>query len=140
MFGDAGRCAAVERTRFYGVLGDPVAETAGIALGHRSAHGGANARLVGLHLRLDLLGFLVLTIIGVAYQFYPPTVGTFRGASDRTALASIVAVLGGLGIETAGVLLVVPPLPTLGRTVSLCGVVLYAGLIVGLFDERYWQN
>ncbi|MFB6228070.1 MAG: hypothetical protein ABEH88_05735 [Halobacteriales archaeon] len=99
-----------------------------------------SADLIRLHVRLNLLGFLGLTIIGVAYQFYPPAVGTFRGASDRTALASIAAILAGLGIEAVGVLLGGPLLPILGRAVALGGTSLYAGLIIGLFNERYWSN
>jgi len=121
-----------------GILGGVVAGAGGIGLGLWFAHDGVNAALVRLHLRLNLLGFLGLTIVGVAYQFYPPAVGSFRGASDRTALASIVAILAGLGIEAAGVLLGVPPLSTLGRAVALGGTGLYAWLVVGLFNERYW--
>ena len=74
-----------DRVGLYGVLGGVAAGTAGIAIGLWFAFVGAAPGLVLLHLRLNLLGFLGLTIIGVAYQFYPPAVGSFPGASDRTA-------------------------------------------------------
>jgi hypothetical protein len=126
-----------DRVGFYGVLGGVIAGAAGIAVGLWFAVNGVVAGLVELHLRLNLLGFLGLTIIGVAYQFYPPAVGTFWGASDRTALASIATILAGLGIEAGGRLLYAP-LETGGRVLTLLGTLLYAGLLIGLFRERYW--
>lgn len=126
-----------DRVGFYGVMGGVIAGTAGIAMGLWFAFHGVAAGLVDLHFRLNLLGFLGLTIIGIAYQFYPPSVGTFWGASDRTAFASIATILAGLGIEAGGTLLFAP-LETGGRLLTLLGTLLYAGLLVGLFRERYW--
>jgi hypothetical protein len=126
-----------DRIGFYSVMGGIIAGTAGITMGLWFALHGVVVGLVDLHFRLNLLGFLGLTIIGIAYQFYPPSVGTFWGASDRTALASVAAILTGLGIEAGGNLLYAP-LESGGRVLALLGALLYAGLLVGLFWERYW--
>jgi len=128
------------RVGFYGVLGGAVAGSAGVLLGLRFALGGAPATLLALHREFNLLGFLGLTIVGVAYQFYPPAVGSFRWTSDRTALASIAAILSGLAVEAAGVLASLPLLASVGRGLALVGAFLYAGLIVGLFYDRYWSG
>jgi len=126
-----------DRVGLYGVLGGVAAGIAGVALGLRFAYAGAPAELLGLHRRLNLLGFLGLTIVGVTYQFYPPAAGSFRGASDRTALASLVAIGGGIAIEAVGVVAGVPAAETLGRGLALIGALLYGGLLVGLFRDRY---
>lgn len=129
-----------DRVGLYGPLGGVVAGTAGVLLGLWFALEGGTAQLTALHLRVNLLGFLGLTIVGLAYQFYPPAVGTFPGASDRTALVSITTIFAGLVVETVGVLLPVAALGTLGRLLALLGTLLYAGLILGLFRERYWST
>ncbi|MFB6295242.1 MAG: hypothetical protein ABEH66_00150 [Halobacteriales archaeon] len=129
-----------DRVGLYGPLAGVVAGSAAVLLGLRFALVGATAGLTALHLRFNLLGFLGLTIVGLAYQFYPPAVGSFPGASDRTALASILAIFAGLGAEAAGVLFSVPALGPLGRVLVLLGALLYAGLILGLFNERYWSG
>ncbi|WP_255196567.1 hypothetical protein [Halorarius litoreus] len=125
------------RVGFYGVATGAVAGLVGVGLGLQFAFVGLDAALVTAHLRVNLLGFLGLTVMGAAYQFYPPAVGTFPGASDRTALASIALVAGGLLVELAGVALGQPAV-TVGRLLALAGVTGYAYLVLGLFRERYW--
>lgn len=132
LFGRSDR----RRVGFYGVAAGAVAGLLGVGLGLQFAFVGLDAALVALHLRVNLLGFLGLTIMGAAYQFYPPAVGTFPGASDRTALASIGLVAAGLGVEVAGVA-GGRAVTTAGRLLALVGVTLYAGLLLGLFRERY---
>jgi hypothetical protein len=88
------------------------------------------------HLRLNLLGFLGFTIVGITYQFYPPAVGAFRAASDRTALLSIVALAGGLLVQVVGLVGGVSLLTTVGGVATLCGALLYASLIVAVFAAR----
>lgn len=126
------------RVGFYGVAAGAVAGLVGVGLGLQFAFVGLDAALVTTHLRMNLLGFLGLTVVGAAYQFYPPAVGTFRGASDRTALASIGLVAVGLLVELAGVF-VDPTAVTVGRLLAFAGVVGYAFLVFGLFWERYWS-
>jgi hypothetical protein len=95
------------------------------------------AELVTAHRRLNLLGFLGLAIVGASYQFYPPTVGSFRGASDRTALAVIGLVAGGLLVEVAGLLGGATYLVTGGRLAATLGATVHLGLLVALFRERF---
>ncbi|WP_254547003.1 hypothetical protein [Halomarina pelagica] len=92
--------------------------------------------LVLAHLRLALLGFLGLTIVGVTYQFYPPGVGSFPGANDRTALASIVCLGGGLLLGVLGAVGGAPPATAVGEPIAAVGAGLYAYLVAGLLRER----
>jgi hypothetical protein len=82
------------------------------------------------------VGFLGLTIVGVSYQFYPPAVGTFAGAGDRTALVALVALAGGLLLTAAGLVAGNAVLGDAGTAVSLAGALLHLYLLAGLFRER----
>ncbi|WP_284438548.1 hypothetical protein [Haloarcula laminariae] len=126
------------RIGFYGVLAGVVAGIAGVGLGLRFAIGGTASALVAVHLRLNVAGFLGLTIVGITYQFYPPAVGTVPGVGDRTALASIGFVSAGLALEAVG-LLTGTGLTLLGRSSVGVGACLFAGIVVALFYERHWQ-
>jgi hypothetical protein len=130
-----------ERSRvgFYGVFAGVVAGLIGVVLGLWFAMDGTAGAPVVAHLRLNVAGFLGLTIIGVSYQFYPPAVGTLPGIGDRTALASIAFVAGGLGLEVAG-LLTGTMLTILGRLSVCLGACLFAGIVTALFYERHWQT
>lgn len=124
-----------DRVGFYGVLAAVwsgvfgVALGLGFAMGHLSLAGEA----VVAHFRLTLLGFLGLAIVGVLYQFYPPAVGQHSGASDRTALVSIVALAAGVWIEAAGLLAGVPEAVLAGRVLGLLGSVAVAFLVAAVF-------
>ena len=124
------------RTGSYGVLAGAVFGVGGVLLGTHFAFGTMSLSMIDAHLRLNLLGFLGLTIIGVAYHFYPPAAGSFRGAGDGTAVASIVFVAGGLFLEVLGLLTALDTLVVGGRIGALVGVTLYAYLLLSLFWER----
>jgi hypothetical protein len=126
-----------QRVGFYGVLAGAVAGVAAVSLGLVFAFDAPASDLVLVHARLNLLGFLGLTIVGVSYQFYPPTVGTFRGASDRTALAAILLIAGGLAVELGGALVDISPAVTGGQALALVGALAHAYLLGGLFRERF---
>lgn len=125
------------RVGFYGVVAGAVAGVAGVALGLQFAFVERAPGLVVLHYRLILLGFLGLTIVGVGYQFYPPAVGRFPGADDRTALGSIALIAGGLVLEAAGHLGGLPIAVRGGHVATFAGSLLYAGLLLGVFYDRY---
>jgi hypothetical protein len=97
---------------------------------------GALPGAAAAHLRLNLLGLLGLSIVGVAYQFYPPAVGSHRLASDRTALASIAALAGGLAVRAGGLVADAPPAVAAGEALGTVGAVLFVLLVVGLLLER----
>ncbi|WP_226481898.1 hypothetical protein [Natrinema amylolyticum] len=88
------------------------------------------------HYRLAVGGFLGLMIVGVTYRFYPPAVASARGIGDRTASASVAALVAGLGLEVAGLLASVPPLVGPGRWLSALGAALYAAVLWTVFLER----
>jgi hypothetical protein len=132
------------RVGFYAVLFAVGAGVLGVLVGLQFALGGfatvpfagSGFVLVDAHFRLNVLGVLGLTIMGATYQFHPPTVGTFPGASDRTALTAAALVglglLGELGGAIAGVELAVG----VGRAVALAGAAIFACLLLGVFRER----
>ncbi|WP_137284752.1 hypothetical protein [Halorussus salinisoli] len=134
------------RVGFYAVLTGVASGVLGVLVGLYFAWGsfatftfsGTGFGLVETHFRLNVLGFLGLTIVGATYQFYPPTVGTFPGASDRTALASVALVGVGLLAELVGVLAVeqADSAVVAGRASALVGALLFAGLLLGVFAER----
>lgn len=124
------------RVGFYGVLAGAAAGSLGVLFGLDFALTGITPAMATAHFRVNVLGFLGLTVIGVTYQFYPPTVGSFPGASDRTALASIIGIAGGLLLEIVGLLAADPFATVLGRGLSFLGAVAYAFLVVGLFIDR----
>jgi hypothetical protein len=125
------------RVGFYGVLAAAVAGTLAALAGLSLAVGPYLPGLVTAHRRLMILGFLGLAIVGATYQFYPPAVGTFPGAGNRTALGAIALLAGGLLVETAGLLGGVATVVTVGRVAAALGAAVHLGLLVGLFRERY---
>jgi hypothetical protein len=125
------------RVGFDGVLAGAVAGLCGVALGLVFAFEGITAARIAAHLRLNLLGFLGLTIVGVSYQFYPPAVGTFPGAGDGTARVAIGLLAGGLLVEAAAGLADVSVAVTAGRVATLAGASVHAYLLGGLFRERF---
>jgi hypothetical protein len=124
------------RVGLYAVLAGAISGTAAVVLGLRFALHGPSAPLVVAHRRLNLLGFLGLTVVGMAYQFYPPAVVELPGASDRTALASIAGLAGGLALHCVGLVARVPRLAGAGRLLTLGGALLYAFLLVAAFRAQ----
>lgn len=124
------------RVGFYGILAGVCSGVLAVSIGLSFALGHPSPILELVHFRLNVLGFLGLTIVGVAYQFYPPAVGTFPAASDRTALVSISILTGGLLGQLAGVLVGVAPLLLMGEFLTLVGAILYAYVLFAVFDAR----
>jgi hypothetical protein len=85
---------------------------------------------------VNLLGFLGLTVVGLAYQFYPPAVGDLPGCSDSTARVSVLALSGGLLSQVGGRALDLPTVTTLGEWLTLCGALCYAYLLAAAFLAR----
>ncbi|SEP05471.1 hypothetical protein SAMN04487948_11239 [Halogranum amylolyticum] len=124
------------RVGFYGVLAGALCGVVAAALGVGFAIGHSASSAVLAHLRLNLLGFLGLSIVGIAYQFYPPAIGTLPGASNRTAFVSIGALAGGLFGQTVGLVGGVPAATTLGELSTLVGAALYLFLLAAVFQTR----
>ncbi|MFB6353261.1 MAG: hypothetical protein ABEJ92_04170 [Halobacteriales archaeon] len=128
LFYQSGR----RRIGFYPVGLGVLAGTVAVLLGLHMAVTGPLAAVARAHARLNLLGFLGLTVVGVTFQFYPPAAGRFPGASDRTGLAVVGVLAGGLFVEVVGHLAGVAPLVAIGRALALAGAAGYAALLVGL--------
>jgi len=125
------------RIGLYGPLLGALLGVAGVVLGLRFAFVGSIPGGVAAHYRLNLAGFLGLTVVGVAYQFYPPAVGSFPGATDRTALTSLACLAAGVVAGAAGSLAGAARVAAAGHLLALAGAGLYAYLLAGLFRERY---
>lgn len=124
------------RVGFYGVLAGAGSGILGVALGISFAFGQLTSSLVLAHVRLNMLGFLGLTIIGIAYQFYPPAVGILRGASDRTAIFSIGSIAGGLLIQVIGLIGQLISVVQFGEILTVIGAMMYAYIIAAVFYAR----
>ncbi|MFB6234343.1 MAG: hypothetical protein ABEH81_03355 [Halopenitus sp.] len=124
------------RVGFYGVLAGALAGVGGVALGLRFAFHGVSAATVQAHLRLNLLGFVGSTIVGLAYQFYPPGVGAWPGSGDRTAALSIAGLAGGAVAQAVGLVSGIATLTTVGELAALLGALSYAWVLASVFATR----
>ena len=123
------------RVGFYGPLAGGLLGCLGVALGLYFAFEGLGGGLSAVHLRVNVFGLLGLSIVGVVFQFYPPAMGTWPGASDRTALVSlagqgvgltIVAVATATGLFGAGI----------GQAVATVGSALYLYLLAAAISSQ----
>jgi len=124
------------RVGFVAVAVAAVAGISGVAIGLRFAVVGVNSTLIAVHYRLLLLGFLGLTVVGAAFQFYPPSVGDNRFATDRTAAIAIAALTVGLAGQTAGIAVNYPLLTTVGEMGTILGAAIYTFLVAVAFRTR----
>lgn len=124
------------RVGFYGVAAGSAFGVAGVLLGIYFALRGATTPLIVLHFRLNVLGFLGLTIVGLAYQFYPPSVGTLPGSSDRTALVSILGICLGLTFHAGSVGSDIQAIATVGSVFLVISSIVYAYLVLSAFGTR----
>lgn len=128
-----------KRVGLYSVLAGVWFGVVGVALGAWFAFVGLDAGLTAAHYRVNLLGFLGLVVVGVAYQFYPPGVGAYPGIDDRTAAGSIVMLAGGVCFSAVGHARWAALTPA-GDALSLVGAVAYAGILVALFHQRHGRR
>ncbi|MUV50558.1 hypothetical protein [Haloarcula sp. CBA1122] len=126
------------RVGFYVVLVAVVAGVVGIGLGLTIAATGRSPALVSAHYRAMLAGFLGLTVVGAAFQFYPPAVGVWPYANDRTALVTIGLLGGGLGVQLLGLIGRFGWIISVGTAAGALGALLYTYLLLAAFARR-WQ-
>lgn len=126
------------RIALYGPLAGALLGAVGVGLGLQFAVADAPIDLIAVHRRLNLVGFLGLTIVGAAYQFYPPAVGTFPAAGDRLAAGSMLAIAAGLLVQVGAAVAASAVVASLGQGIVLVGTLTYAYLLLGLLAQRYW--
>ena len=124
------------RVGVYAVLAGAGGGVVGVLLGLDFAFRGPTVALADAHARLNLLGFLGLTIVGVTYHFYPPAAGRFPGAGDRTAVGTVGLLAGGLLVEVVGLVAGYGAAVVVGRVAVLAGSIGYAYLIAGLLRQN----
>lgn len=125
-----------DRIGLYGPFLGAALGIGGVGLGLLFAFGEGTAGLVVVHRRLNLVGFLGVTIMGAAYQFYPPAVGTFPWAGDTVAGVSLGAVFAGLLVQGLATVAGFDLVFVAGEAIVLGGVGSYAYLVVGLLHQR----
>ena len=126
------------RVGFYAVLLAVVAGVVAVGLGLVLAVTGRSPALVRAHYRTMLAGFLGLTVVGAAFQFYPPAVGVWPYANDRTAMVSIGLLGGGLGVQLLGFVGRFDWMISVGTAAGVLGALLYTYLLLAAFARR-WQ-
>lgn len=123
-----------QRVGLYGIglgaLGGVV--SVGVAFG--TVTGLFEFRTIGVHVIGVLNGFLLLTIIGYAYQFFPVTNGQFRGATKRSGQTTVLLLGIGTVFQALGIVSGVSWLQPTGVTLALFGTTGYAYLMV----QRFW--
>lgn len=124
------RASDRSRVGFRAVLAGVGSGVGGVALGLGFALGWlpAGSDLVAAHLRLNVLGFLGLSIVGVLFQFSPPAVGRFPGSDDRVAARGIDLLAGGLWVEVLGLVVRSDPVARVGTLLGLGGALVVAYL------------
>lgn len=120
------------RGPLFGVLAGAVA----VGVGVWFAVAGLDPALAVVHRRLNLLGFLGLTVVGLTFQFYPPAVGSLPGSSDRGAAAMLGLLAGGLAVEVVGLAVGLGAVTVAGRLLGLVGAGWYAVVLLSLFRAR----
>ncbi|WP_254768094.1 hypothetical protein [Salinilacihabitans rarus] len=135
-YADLYRRSERRRVGFPAVLAAVGFGVVAVALGLWFAFVGVDAAALDAHYRLAVGGFLALSIVGVSYQFYPPSVATRRGVDDRTAAASVGLFASGIALEAGGLLVDAPAAAALGRWLALAGAAVYAAILAVLFVER----
>lgn len=124
------------RVGFIGIAMGAAAGLGAILLGLFIATDTMIAVALQLHYRFTIVGFLTLSILGVALQFYPPGAGTYPGVSDRTAAIALLAIGTGLLAEAIGIGLEHSLLHTAGTIIIVCGAVTFWYLFSALIVER----
>lgn len=125
------------RVGFYAVLVAVVVGVVGIGLGLTIAVTGREPALVSAHYRSMLAGFLGLTVVGAAFQFYPPAVGVWPYTDDRTALVSIGLLGSGLGMQILGLVGRFGWMISVGTAAGVLGALLYVYLLLAAFARRW---
>lgn len=110
---------------------------AGVALlGVSMAVGGIRPGVAAAHARLALVGFLGLAVVGVEYQFYPPSIASAWGVDDRTAAIAAALLAVGVAVECGGLLAGSAVAIEGGRWLVLAGAVAHAVVLVAVFGAR----
>lgn len=121
--------SAWNRVGLYGVALGAGAGAVAVLLALSVALGTVDAGVIDGHPTLILQGFFALTVVGYAYQFFPVTTGRFRGASERGALATILALAAGVAVQGVGAAVHADAVRVVGGVLSLVGATGYAYLI-----------
>ncbi|MFB6138900.1 MAG: putative zinc-binding protein [Halosimplex sp.] len=122
--------------RRVGLVGIGLGATAGalaVVTAGTVAFGADAALLAAVHVPLVLDGFLLLTIWGYAYQFFPVTTGRFPGATERTARATLLLLALGTALQAVGASGGVEPVRAAGAATATVGAAGYAYLLTRRF-------
>ncbi|TAM90308.1 MAG: hypothetical protein EPN43_05945 [Jatrophihabitans sp.] len=112
--------------RFYWAA--TVAVTAGIAAGSALAAGPSTVdwwwRLYLVHVHLNLLGWVTLTVLGTLYTLWPTALRTrIVAGTEATARRSLIVTSAGLALAAAALLAGSRPVAAAGLVVYLAGVI-----------------
>lgn len=117
------------RIGLYGIVAGSIAGLSGGILATLTVTGGGSLTSLAAHRTAMIDGFVLLTIIGYASQFFPVTNQQFRGASRQTALASIGLLIVGVTLSVVGMLSSMAWMQLSGAALELLGTITYAYLL-----------
>lgn len=119
-----------QRVGLYGITLGAVAGVVSVGVAFGIVTGFFEFLTIGVHVIGVLNGFLFLTIIGYAYQFFPVTSGQFRGATERSGKTTILLLGTGTVLQAVNVAVETYWLRIGGVTFALLGTCGYAYLMM----------
>ncbi|WP_459193216.1 hypothetical protein [Halosimplex sp. J119] len=99
------------------------------------ALGDGSGAAISIHVPVVLDGFLILTVVGYAYQFFPVTNGQFRGATERTARTTTGLIAVGTFGQAIAAGLELRGLRAAAALLVGVGTAVYAYLLIRRFAE-----
>lgn len=121
------------RVGLYGIALGALAGVVSVGVAFGAVIGFTEFLTISTHIVGVLDGFLFLTIIGYAYQFFPITNGQFWGATERFARTSILLLGIGTLFQVLHTIIEAPWLQTSGAGFALLGTSGYAYLMIQRF-------
>lgn len=117
------------RVGLYGIVFGALSGAVAVGAATLAVLGVDTTNLVGVHVDVILTGFFLLTIIGYAYQFFPVTNGQFLGATERTALTTLLLLVFGVGLQAISAFTAYSWFHVAGNSLAVVGTTGYTYLM-----------
>lgn len=129
LVGSVAARSAWRRVGLWGIVLGAASGVAAVGVSSLVAFGVIDASLIDVHATFILGGFFPLTIAGYAVHFFAIPSGSFAGASDRGALATLLLLAFGVALRAVGLIWPAAWVTSFGAVVGLLGAVSYSYLV-----------